>query len=201
MIATATLPPCRRGQGQQHGFRLPPAHLRPHRHGRDQRGRAPRRLRPHARHAHPGGVWRRRPCAEIDRLRHFHWDAAFKAGDRRASPTAASTTGNASSTATSLLAALRRHARGDRAGRGHHGRPVPPGRHDRMAHLPADRFSPGTPYFNPQGIHADHLMFPVKEELLVSGEVKMPVMLATCHYYLSTSPPISARPTWCPART
>ncbi len=55
--------------------------------------------------------------------------------------------------------------------------------------------APNTPYLNPHGIHSDHIMVPVKEELLLSGEVKMPVLLATAHYYL-TDITIDLCPTW-----
>ena len=33
-------------------------------------------------------------------------------------------------------------------------------------------------------LHADQIFFPVEEELLVSGRVKLPVFLMTLHYYL-----------------
>lgn len=55
--------------------------------------------------------------------------------------------------------------------------------------------APGTPYLDPNGIHSDHLMFPVKEELLVSGQVQVPIMLCTAHYYLSDID-LELCPTW-----
>ncbi|MBA2481808.1 MAG: phytanoyl-CoA dioxygenase family protein [Planctomycetes bacterium] len=49
--------------------------------------------------------------------------------------------------------------------------------------------------FDPNGIHTDMLLFPAEEELLVSGRVHMPVMLATAHYYLSDID-LELCPTW-----
>jgi hypothetical protein len=45
------------------------------------------------------------------------------------------------------------------------------------------------------GLHTDQLFFPVGEELLVSGQVKLPVMLATAHYYLDDLT-LDLCPTW-----
>jgi hypothetical protein len=49
--------------------------------------------------------------------------------------------------------------------------------------------------FDPNGVHTDMHLFPVDEELLVSGKVHMPVMLATAHYYLSDID-MELCPTW-----
>ena len=45
------------------------------------------------------------------------------------------------------------------------------------------------------GIHTDQLFFPVEEELLVSGQVELPVMLATAHFYLDDLD-LDLCPTW-----
>lgn len=48
---------------------------------------------------------------------------------------------------------------------------------------------------DPRGIHTDHALFPVEEELLRSGRVKLPVMICTAHLYLSDID-IDLCPTW-----
>jgi len=48
---------------------------------------------------------------------------------------------------------------------------------------------------SPNGIHTDQNFFQVKEELLASGEVELPIMLCTAHYYLSDIT-IDLCPTW-----
>ncbi len=121
--------------------------------------------------------------AEIDRLRHFHWDAARKP------PTAEQPNGGIDH----WKCIFNRHPYWLRFADMPGAIELAEGTMGDQCHLVGmtawrtfpQIVAPGTPYFNPQGIHADHLMFPVKEELLISGEVKMPVMLATCHYYLS----------------
>ena len=45
------------------------------------------------------------------------------------------------------------------------------------------------------GLHLDQLFFPCEEELLVSGRVKLPVMLATAHFYLNDMT-LDLCPTW-----
>ncbi len=45
------------------------------------------------------------------------------------------------------------------------------------------------------GMHIDQLFFPAEEELLVSGRVKTPVMLATAHFYLNDMT-LDLCPTW-----
>lgn len=45
------------------------------------------------------------------------------------------------------------------------------------------------------GIHVDQLFYPATEEMLLSGAIKLPVMLATAHYYL-TDMTIDLCPTW-----
>jgi ectoine hydroxylase-related dioxygenase (phytanoyl-CoA dioxygenase family) len=45
------------------------------------------------------------------------------------------------------------------------------------------------------GMHVDQLFFPATEEMLLSGAIKLPVMLATAHYYLSDMT-IDLCPTW-----
>lgn len=48
---------------------------------------------------------------------------------------------------------------------------------------------------DPNGIHTDEQLFQADEELLLSGRVKLPVMLATAHYYLSDID-LDLCPTW-----
>ncbi|MBA3684480.1 MAG: phytanoyl-CoA dioxygenase family protein [Planctomycetes bacterium] len=45
------------------------------------------------------------------------------------------------------------------------------------------------------GMHIDQQFFPVEEELLVSGRIKLPVMLATAHFYLNDMT-LDLCPTW-----
>jgi hypothetical protein len=45
------------------------------------------------------------------------------------------------------------------------------------------------------GVHVDQLFFPVEEDLLVSGQVELPVMLATAHFYLDDLD-LDLCPTW-----
>ncbi len=45
------------------------------------------------------------------------------------------------------------------------------------------------------GMHLDQQFFPVTEDLIASGQVKVPVMLATAHYYLDDMT-IDLCPTW-----
>jgi hypothetical protein len=45
------------------------------------------------------------------------------------------------------------------------------------------------------GVHADHLMLEVPEDLLLSGRVRLPVFICTTHYYLS-----DVTPELCPTR-
>ena len=45
------------------------------------------------------------------------------------------------------------------------------------------------------GIHLDQMFFPCEEELLTSGRVKLPVMLATAHFYLNDMT-LDLCPTW-----
>jgi hypothetical protein len=45
------------------------------------------------------------------------------------------------------------------------------------------------------GIHSDNWMFPVDEELLLTGKVKVPVTICTAHYYLSDID-LELCPTW-----
>lgn len=45
------------------------------------------------------------------------------------------------------------------------------------------------------GMHIDQQFFPVEESLLASGQVKLPVMLATAHFYLNDMT-IDLCPTW-----
>jgi ectoine hydroxylase-related dioxygenase (phytanoyl-CoA dioxygenase family) len=45
------------------------------------------------------------------------------------------------------------------------------------------------------GMHIDQQFFPVEEELLASGRVKLPVMLATAHFYLNDMT-LDLCPTW-----
>jgi ectoine hydroxylase-related dioxygenase (phytanoyl-CoA dioxygenase family) len=47
----------------------------------------------------------------------------------------------------------------------------------------------------PGGIHSDQLFWEVDEELLVSGRVKLPIMLCTAHFYLNDIT-IDLCPTW-----
>ncbi len=45
------------------------------------------------------------------------------------------------------------------------------------------------------GMHIDQQFFPVAEDLLISGQVKLPIMLATGHYYLNDMT-LDLCPTW-----